>query len=289
MQDFDWNDLKYLLALQRVGTFSEAGRLTGVDETTVSRRLRRLEAALGSALIVKHGQGRYDLTEAAVAIIDHVERVEHETVAIREQLGVFSHKVSGTVRISSVPVIINRMLIPNITALQRSNPDLRVELIPEAKVVDLTKREADLAIRFSRPDRGGLDIKAQKLADMAFGVFCAADQPLADESDLAWIGYDETNTSLPQARWTEALRTAGGHPSAILRVADLDSAFEATWRGHGRSILPMAVCDQDDRFRRMPGQQQDMTRPVWLLSHDSQAHRRAVVAAKEWLCSLPWR
>lgn len=289
MQDFDWNDLKYLLALQRAGTFSDAGRLTGVDETTVSRRLRRLEASLGAALIVKGGHGRHNLTEAAVEVLDQVERVEHETVAIRERLGLYSDKVAGTVRISSVPFIINRILIPNISVLQRLNPDLNVELVPEAKNVDLTKREADLAIRFSRPDRGGLDVKARKLADMAFDVFCAADLPPADETGLPWVGYDETNVSLPQARWTEAFRTAGGDRSAGLRVADLDSALEATWRGYGKSVLPKVVCDADDRFRRMPGYRQDMTRPVWLLSHDSQAHRRAVIVAKEWLSSLPWR
>ncbi len=290
MQDFDWNDLRFLLALQRVGTFAEAARLTGVDETTVSRRLKRLEASLGTTLALKGRSGRYEMTEAATVILNHAERVEQETIAIGERLGLLSGKVAGTVRISSVPFIINRILVPGFKVLERSNPDLTVELVPEPKNVDLTKREADLAVRFSRPAHGGLEVKARKLADMAFDVYCASHLPSSGDGQLPWIGYDDTNRSLPQARWTEALRTAGGQQSAALRVADLDSALEATLRGHGRSILPKAVCNRDNRFRLLPGHQREMSmaRSVWLLSHASQANRQAVGAAKAWLGSLPW-
>ncbi len=290
MQDFDWDDLKFLLALQRVATLTEAGRLTGVDESTVSRRLKRLESLFGTPLIVKRGSGRYEVSDEAATILHHAENMEQDAMAIRDRLGLLAGKVAGTVRISSVPFIINRILIPNLPALQAANPELVVELLPEAKNVDLTKREADMAIRFSRPDRGGLDVKAQKLGDMAFDLFCAAELPAASEADLSWIGYDETNASLPQARWIESLCSAEGESLSALRVADLDSALEAVVEGHGKSALPRSVCSQDDRLRTLIGQNKvpQVTRPVWLLAHASHSRRRPVVAVKKWICGLCW-
>ncbi|MEM9140900.1 MAG: LysR family transcriptional regulator, partial [Pseudomonadota bacterium] len=204
MQGHDWNDLRYLLALHRTGTLADAAQRTGVAETTVARRLKRLEQALGIPLFVKADQGRYRLTDPASAVLDHAEAMEAAHDALRERLGQISDTPGGPVRISSVPVLINRILAPAAADLD----GLIVELIPEPRAVDLTKREADLALRFARPDAGGLSVKAQRIATLAFGVFAAAMIPEPGRGSLPWITYADSHGSLPQARWTEALRRA---------------------------------------------------------------------------------
>ena len=114
MQDHDWNDLKYLLALYRAGTLAGAARQLGVNETTVSRRMKRLENDLGTPLLQKNAVGLYDLTDAARLILDKAETVEQQNNLLRDRLGRAVGMTSGTVRISAVPVIVQKVLVPGI-------------------------------------------------------------------------------------------------------------------------------------------------------------------------------
>ena len=290
MQGHDWDDLRFLLALHRSGRLSVAGRTIGVSETTVARRLRRLERALGVELFLRNDQGRYDATDVARGIIRHAEAIERENIALRERLGQLSNGLTGVVRISSVPVIVNRILVPNLGKLRRLHPDLTVELVSEARNVDLTKREADLAVRFSRPAHGGLATKARKLGELEFAVFYAADVPRGDEESLAWIGYDEANSALPQARWVKALVSRESASTVPLQVSDVDTALEAVACGVGRSVLPRSIGLADRRLRPAAGGRagKRLARDVWLLFHADQAARLSVVAAKTWLADLSW-
>lgn len=288
MQDFVWDDLRYLLALHRTGTLAGAGRQLSVSETTVARRIRAFERALGAGLFLRSDPGRYGPTDVARVLLAHAETVEGEVIALRERLGQMAGRLAGVVRVSSVPVIINRILIPHIGRLAGPHPDLVIELVPQSRNVDLTRREADLAVRFARPARGGLAVKAQKLGSLEFAVFGPATTPAGAEDTLAWIGYDDGGAALPQARWIERLR-AGRRPGPV-RVADLASAQEAVAQGLGKSLLPIAAGRGDARLRAlaMAASQRTLTRDVWLLSHAGDDARPAVAAAKDWLAGLPW-
>ncbi|WP_366523323.1 LysR family transcriptional regulator [uncultured Roseobacter sp.] len=282
--------MKCLLALQRKGTLSEAGRRCGVSETTVARRLKRLERALNVELFARNERGNFEPTDPARAILDHAEAVEFENAALREKLGQLAGRIEGTVRLSSVPMIIRHILVPNLEALWADHPNVTLELVPEPRNVDLTKREADLAVRFSRPAQGGLMTKAKKLSELEFDVFCAAKTSAGAEDDLGWIGYDDANITLPQARWTDALRRQSSGRSSVLKVEDIDTALEAVAHGLGRAVLPKAACKRDSRIRPATAQfrRQKMTREVWLLSHADLDSRQAIRAAKSWLTNLTW-
>lgn len=184
-------------------------------------------------------------------------------------------------------MIVNRILVPGLGALRAAQPDLTVALVPEARNLDLTKREADLAVRFSRPVQGGLSTRAQKLGALEFATYCAAAVAPADEEALAWIGYDDAHSGLPQARWIEAEAADAG----ALRVADAETALEAVASGLGKSILPVAACRGDARMRRIPQRHAagKLARDVWLLSHAGQAARSPVAVVKAWLVGLDWR
>src|SRR5262245_16964047 len=116
MQEHDWNDLRYALSLHRAGSLASAGRLLGVDETTVARRLKALEQSLRARLFVKNGSGRYEATEIGLAVIDKAETIERENALIGETVGRFNNRLFGTVRITSVPMIVNRVLVPRLSA-----------------------------------------------------------------------------------------------------------------------------------------------------------------------------
>jgi len=291
MQDYDWDDLKFFLAVCRAGRFSEAGRKLGADETTVSRRLRRLEARLGSRLFLRNSAGGHELTPAGEKVLVHAEAVERETAAIGDLTGQTGFGLAGTVRISSVPMMINKVLVPNLPALTAAYPGLEIELVPDARNADLSKREADLAVRLARPSSGGLQIKAQKIGLLEFAVYGPAVAGEDGGKGLRWIGYDDAHAGLPQARWISAVAAEARTARHTLRVADVETALEAAAHGQGKTLLPVLVGAADPRVIRLDGPQTPPlpTREVWLLSHKDQDRRAPILAAKDWLSGLSWR
>ncbi len=289
MQDYNWNDLKYLLALGRTGTLSEASRQIGVNETTVSRRIKDLAARMGVDLFVRGTSGRFEPTESALKILEIAERVEQENLRIQEVIGLAGSDLFGVVRITSVPMIINRLLVPYLGSFRETNPGITLELVVDSRNLDLSKREADLALRFARPTAGGLQIKAQKLCSLEFAPYGPAAKPAAKASDLPWIGYEDQQASLPQARWLTAAIQRSGMQSEPLRVSDIESALEAVAAGLGKSLLPRAIARQDPRLQELTEVTAEALpqRDIWLLSHADQG-RRSVAITKEWLSTIPW-
>lgn len=299
MQDHDWNDLKYALSLYRAGSLAGAGRLLGVDETTVSRRLKALEGKLQAGLFIRNRSGICEATDIGLAVIERAERIECENALIGEIVGRYSGQLFGVVRITSVPMIVDRVLVPRLDEFRAANPGITVELASESRNLSLTRREADLALRLARPSTGGLHTKARRIGNLAFAVYYPAS--VSDErlADLEWIGYDEAHQHLPQARWlATADRGADRSKRAdfpCLRVSDAETAREAVASGLGRTILPRIVADADPRLRRMDpwlcrteiGVDLPV-REVWLLSHQAQNDQKAVSAAKEWLSAIIW-
>lgn len=290
MQDLNWNDLRYFLALFRTGHLSSAGRALSVNETTVSRRLQKLEKALGARLFIRSSSGRLDPTDLALAMVGHAELMEAEHRKIENLSGGVTGQIKGRVRISSVPVLVNRVLVRHLSGLFRKHPALEVELVPSAENVDLTKREADIALRFARPAHGGLSTKATKLKDLRFSVFAPAKTATENTKLLAWIGYDELHASLPQARWLRDIMKKDPRSEASLRIADIETAIEAVANGLGKSILPDCVALSDQRLRRVAFKAENKlpSREVWMLSHKDQSQRSTVVAVKDWLSEIPW-
>ena len=265
---------------------SAAGRTLRVSETTVSRRIGTLEDRLGIRLFQRGINGRYEATEPCLTILDRAEAVERENIAIRESVGQSVNAVAGIVRLTSVPVIVNRILVPELPRLKARHPGVTVELVPDARNSDLTKREADLAVRFSRPAKGGLSVKAQRIGALGFGVFGPASIQGADAETLGWIGYDDAHASLPQARWLDSV-ISGTPRQGGLRVSDIETALEAVACGLGKSLLPKMVAKADPRLRGLEHGAALPVRDVWLLSHADQT-RAAISAVKTWLADVPW-
>lgn len=290
MQDHDWNDLRYILALHRTGRLSEAGRSVAASETTVARRIRRLEQSLDADLFVRNDVGRYVASDFGLQVICHAESIEQENIAIRERAEQLAEALSGVVRVTSVPIIINRILVPNFDSFKRQHPGLTVELVPESRNVDLSKREADLAVRFSRPVLGGLQVKAQKLGALEFGAYVPSSVGTDEADKLSWIGYDDARASLPQARWLNAAIARSEAPHASLHVSDAVTALEAVACGLGKTILPRIVANSDQRLRALTIGEVALppVRDVWLLSHTDQNARASIVAVKAWLAGLAW-
>lgn len=267
----NWNDLRYLLAVARGGTLSAASRILRVDQTTVTRRLAAMEQALGTHLFDRTG-GRMRPTAAGEEALDRAERVESEVLALQENLTGADSQPHGVVRLTAVPTVINRLLIPNLSGLFRRYPALRVEALADSGNLSLTKREADIALRLARPDTG--TAICRRIGALGYSVYGPAG---GDPDDLPWLTYENTFLDLPQARWI----AKHGGPTR-LGVGDAESLIQAVRAGLGRTVLPDFMAGEDPRLVRL-SDGSVLTREIWLLVHPELRALARISVTIDWL------
>ena len=269
----DWDHLRFVLAAGRAGTLAGAARRLAVDQTTVGRRLAAAEAALGFRLFDRVA-GQLRPTAAGLAALARAERMER---AAAELLGEVTGEAGGSVRLTAVPLLANRLLVPALPALLAAHPGLRLELLAAPGNLSLTRREADLALRLARPEQGGGTL-ARRIGRLDYAVYGPRRRGAAR---LPWIGYEPGLAHLPPARW---LAAAEG-PRAVLAVQDAETLWQALLAGLGRSLLPCRLADGEPRLRRLEPAVA-LSREVWLLRHADQRGLPAVEATVGWLEAL---
>ncbi len=290
MQKMNWNDLRYLLALSRTRKLSGAARSLGVDDTTVSRRLKSLQRVAGVDLYHRLPDGEFQLTQAGDAVVEHIEHIELETFAIDQVLGRELQKITGTVRITSVPCLVNSILVPSIPPLLKQHPNLIVELVPDSKEMNLTRREADVAIRLARPQVGGTNVLARRIGLLNYGIFVSKEINVDDDRECNWVTYDDTMSYLPQAKWLNRQAKSGREVISGLRVADTETAIEAVASGLGKALLPSIIGQNDQRLRRVVFKDDRVLpqREIWLLTHAQQKELCNIQTVVDWICMLKW-
>jgi DNA-binding transcriptional LysR family regulator len=287
MQRPNWNDLRYLLAVRRGQTLAAAARLLGVDDTTVSRRLAALQAALRTQLVRRQGADRLVVTKAGELVARRTEAMEQHFRAISEVAGVDQLPVRGTVRITSVPILINRVFARAVGCLLEDHPGLIVELTPESRDLSLTRREADIAVRLARPSTGGAKVRTRRIGALLYAAYAPAALSPREARRLPWITFDDAMSHLPQPKWiARAVKGGSGNVSG-LRVHDAETALEAAVAGVGRTLLPVVVADRDARLRRLATDAHDdgqlPRREIWLMTHSEDAELSRISAAASWI------
>jgi DNA-binding transcriptional LysR family regulator len=278
MPDLDWNDLRYVLATARTGRLAEAARRIRVNETTISRRIVRLEQALGSRLFHRNA-GVLVPTESGHRVVEHAERVELEIGRLTSAVTGADARASGSVRITSTPWLVNRLLVPAVGALHGSHPLITVELISDPRNLDMTKREADIAIRLARPDRDQTAI-ARRIATLGFAVYGPAGKKA---KSLRWINFEEGMAGLPQSAWIAQEMKRERRLQPALLANDADVMLHAIAAGLGKSILPCAIGDHALGLTRLGGRAPVLRREVWLVVHPELRHLLRMRVVMEWI------
>ena len=284
----DWTDLRYLLAVSRKGSFGAAGRQLGVDGTTVARRVRRLEAALGARLFERGEAGIVTLSEAGCRAIERAEGVEREIADLLASVSGGDLDVSGRVVVTAVPSIVNRLLIPAADRLLGDHPALELDLVGEARNLSLTRREADIALRLARPTEGGMKVKARKIGRVDYQPYVSATHPDELVETLPWITYHDALLDLPHAAWMARRIGYKCEAGCRLRIADIEAAVEAVATGLGRCLLPRYAVAGNPRVKSasMGATGPSVSRDVWLLVHGDLAGLARIVAVSNWLCRI---
>lgn len=141
---------------------------------------------------------------------------------------------AGSVKLTSVPIVANRLLVPAIGKLLERHPALQVELISESRDLSLLRREADLAIRLARPSTGGASVKARRIGTLQYSVYAARSYSVKAAARLPWITYDDSLAHLPQAKWIAKAASGSVDDIYRLRVHDAETAMESVLAGLGK-------------------------------------------------------
>jgi DNA-binding transcriptional LysR family regulator len=277
----NWEDLRHFLALAKVGSFSEAARQLKVDHTTVARRVAQLEAGLGLRLI--------DRTPRAVALTAEGSRIaelgrgmENDAFAILRAAKGADPAISGTVRISAPPAFASVVLAPRLSLLRDRHPGIVVDLVGDPQIVNLDRREADIALRLSRPTGDGLI--ARKVGEMAFALYAAVGYAAqTDERDWGIIAHDDIPQELPQQRWLEEMRN--GRP-VVFRANDVASLAAAARAGMGIALLPRFLGDGDKALTRLPDTGPMPCRDIWMVVHDDLRRAPRIRAVMDLLIEM---
>jgi len=266
-----WDDARILLEVVRHGTQGAASKALGVDQATVSRRLLRLEDVIGAPLFLRDGT-RLIPTELARRMAEQAESAESALASVFavEAEG----RPEGTVRITATPMITAHVLAPALRLLRELAPAIVVELIGAPENLGLTHREADVALRLTRPAGGSF--LARRIAMIEYGVFARRG---TDPGKLPWIGLDEMLGDLPEARW---LAKREPEP-VVMRAVDMETIYQAARAGIGRALLPLAIAKRDNGLMLVPVADPPAPRELWLLVERQVRQTRRVSVALGWV------
>jgi DNA-binding transcriptional LysR family regulator len=268
-RELDWEDVRLFLAVARAGTLSGAARKIRVSQPTLGRRIRRLESAYGQELFQRRPEG-FALTPAGSALLADAEAMDEAAARLALRRVGADPAPAGTVRIASGEWMA-RFLARSAAELQQALPDIELELVAAQQYANLSRREADIAIRNQLPDTGALYVR--QLKGFAYAIYGSRDyferHPAAAEEsryrDCRWIGFDESLSHMPTARWLSAKRQ--GRPPE-LRCSRAMLIMDGIRAGAGLGILPCMAGDEDAALRRLTPPIGDLSgQPIYLVVH----------------------
>ena len=278
MQDLDWNDLRYILCLSRTGRIAGAARKLGVNETTVARRIARVERLLGIRIFERNARVLRP-TDSGQIVIRRAERIELDVDAIKDGVTSADSIAVGKVRVTAVPLVLNYILIPALPDLLRSHTRLQLELAADPRNLSITNREADIALRMARPDNDYRAV-AHRVGIVDYAVYGVS----MARRPLPWITYEASWSHLPHARWMA--KAVASDPEArisVVVVNDSELALNAVRTGLGRSLLPCRIGDGVPEVCRLSGPKPVLSREMWLIVHPDLKHLARVRAVIAWI------
>lgn len=282
----DWDNLRHFLEVARTQRVSAAARRLAVEHTTVARRVRSLEAELGTLLFEKSRASGYTLTPDGERLFVHAAQIETALQCAREDLHDSGEQPSGHLRIGVTEGFGCYVLTPLATAMQQRHPRLTLDVMPVPRFVSLSRHEADLAITIEKPQRG--PYVCSKLCDYALGLYATpaylhGHAPIATAADLAshsFISYVNDLVFSPHLRYLEDVLPGS---RVILRSTSVVAQYHATLQGHALAILPCFIAAQDPRLSRVLADEIQIERSFWMYCHEDLYRLRRIKLVWDYL------
>jgi DNA-binding transcriptional LysR family regulator len=275
----EWSDARIFLAVARHGSLRAAGRVLGLSQPTVGRRLAAFEASFGGPKLFDRLPEGLRLTVAGGALVPPAEQMEQAALALERRRAATSPGLSGTVRVS-VGEWAAGFLARHLSGRSPTPAPagITLELVESRETANLARREADLALRHHPPEGGDLFITK-------VGVFGCAVYARRGFGAPAWITYTEEQAHYPTARWVQRqLRETGAETA--LRASNMPMQYAAIRAGAGRGVLPCYAADEDPLLERLTPPIPEIAAEYWVIVHRDLRRAACVRAVIEWLQAL---
>lgn len=259
----DWNDIRIYLALVRTGTVRNAAAKLGVSHSTVARRIEAFEKRLGVRLFERSTSG-YAVTPAGEDMLAVAEQIENEIHGLERRIIGQDQRLSGEIRVTMVDILATHLLMPQLTEFTQTYPDIDLEVVITYEPLDLGKREADIALRFT--DKPPDHLIGKRLVTQYSAAYASVEylqqHDLNADASVRWIGYGRHGDYPAWVRESDYPRVPakGVFESLLLQ-------FEATKAGMGIGMLPCFLGDPEPMLQRLPPAIAKPGYDLWLLTH----------------------
>lgn len=280
-----WDDTRAFLAVARKGTLSAAAVSLNIGIATLSRRIDRLEAAIKLPLFIRQQSG-YQLTEEGTDLVEKAEAME--AAAFSFSSGATAQAtISGKVRLATAENLATGLIIPALSEFREKYPNILVEVITDITTVNLHRRDADLAVRMVKPERGNVSLR--RLATLGYGLYCHPDYAAARSVGIDsgnydndhFVGWSDMQSGLPAAKWVERI-LRGRQPS--VSTTSLSTQIAAAKAGLGLAVVPHFLAR--DAGLHCVDADLGIDQPIYLAIQSDLAHSPRTRTLADFLCDL---
>jgi DNA-binding transcriptional LysR family regulator len=280
---WQWDDVRFFLAVARTGSLSAAARALGVDHVTVGRRIALFEKRLGVTLLNRTPDG-FAVTSAGEAVLGQCTAMEAAALDLERIAAGSDSLVTGSVRVTTTEAIAYQLVAPAIAAVRKTHPDLRIDLIAGVRSLDIARRDADLAVRFARPSAS--DLICRKLGEVGFSLYASARylaKSGAPKRGQGLAGYDLiTFTGAPAATSPFFMGESLDGARIALRCDNPLIQLNAVANDAGIAELACFLGDSSAELIRVWPNELPARRTAWLILHQDMrrsARIRTISAA----------
>ena len=280
-----WDDLRIFLALARHRTHAAAARALGVNATTIGRRVHALESRLGARVFARTPSG-FAVTDEGGALLPHAEAVEAQVSAAGRALGGAGARLEGVLRLTAGDGVSTYVLAPRLLAFRRAHPGIRFEIRADNRTLDLSRREADIAVRLVRPRERSL--VARRLGTMPFAAYASEEylrragrpRSVGDAATHDWIDFDAALDRTPTSRW---LRKHLPAARLVVRSNATTVLVAACAAGHGLLLIPPSFARLEPSLVRVLPPSLFPPAEVWAVTHPDLFPSPRIKAVLAWL------
>jgi DNA-binding transcriptional LysR family regulator len=282
-RSLDWDLLRTFEVVARQGSLTAAAKALRVSQSTVSRQLAKLEALAGSPLLLRDSP--VTLTDRGAALLVAIEPMVDAALAAAAALDERG-ELRGLVTITTVGELLRWAVVARLPEFHARHPLVRLRLLADNHVASLAAGEADLALRFARPQRG--ELVARRLRSESYALFVHRSLPL--DAELPWLGLGGSLATIPEQRWAEQAFVAR---APRLLIEDVEGLGLAVAAGLGVAVLPRNFAARLEGVVEVAAAQVGArelgpipSRDLWLVVHRAKQHLPQVRAVMTWLAEL---
>ena len=265
MQQLNWDNLRYVLVVANKGSIASAARELGVNRTTVLRRIESFQESLGCRIFERNPSG-YILTLEAEKIIKAAQEIEGTLFNMQRQIAGKELRLEGELRVTTTDTLLTSVIGPHLASFHREYPHISVTVSITNNILDLARRDADIAIRPTRtPDP---PLVGQRVSSVLFFAYASQQylesMPGATIEQHHWLGFESSLQSTEAAKWLEARIDT---KKICLRADSFVGLKIAAENGMGLALLPHYLGDASPVLKRIPAETEELTTGLWLLTH----------------------